>query len=185
MTYRELQAVLDRLGSAIGASEAHGCLCGSLCARAAYGAPEWVGELLQADAAATLDAASRRLLLALHRETDSALRSRESGFAPLVPDDGAALADRVQALADWCGGFLYGVGASGAGGELTAADDVREILHDLAEIARARLDPQEPAQAGEGAFAELFEFVRVGVQLAFEELAAARSARTFPGRALH
>lgn len=185
VSYRELQAVLDGLGSAIGASEAHGCLCGALCARDACGTPEWIGELIEADAATRLDVSSRRLLLALHDEADSALRSQDFGFAPLVPDDRTALAERVQALADWCGGFLYGVGAAGPGGPLAVSGEIGEVLRDLAEIARARVDPRESAEAGEEAFVELFEFVRAGVQLTFDELDAARLARPQAGAAVH
>ena len=37
MTYRELQAILERMDTAVGAAEAHGWLCGALCVRRGYG----------------------------------------------------------------------------------------------------------------------------------------------------
>lgn len=185
LTYGELQAVLDGLGAAVGAAEAHGCLCGALCVRAGYAAPEWIGELIQAEDAAGLDGGSERVLEALHLETLETLRSEDFGFVPLVPGEGTPLADRVQALADWCGGFLYGMGAGGAGTRVAEVGDLGEILRDLGEIARARVDPEQAAEPAEEAYAELFEFVRAGVQLAFDELEATRSAQPLAGALVH
>jgi hypothetical protein len=181
VTYGELQAVLDGLDSAIGAAEAHGCLCGALCARAGYATPEWAGELIDGERVTGLDGQSQAVLDALHEQTLEALKSQEFGFAPLVPDDSATLEARVEALSAWCAGFLYGVGTGGAGTDPAAVDDVDEILRDFGAIVRAQLDPQEAAQGGEEAFVELFEYVRAGAQLAFDELAALRSAQPDAG----
>jgi len=176
VTHQELQAVLDGVGSAVGAAEAHGCLCGTLCANEGYATPEWVRELIDADARPRLDGELEQVLRALHEETLEALLSQDFEFVPLVPDDGAALEERVEALAAWSGGFLYGIGAGGIGSRFAEVDDVGEVLQDLGEIARARLDPHETADDGEKAFAEPFEYVRAGAQLAFDELAALRSS---------
>jgi len=184
VTYRQLQAVLDGLGSAVSAAEAHGCLCGALCAREGYATPEWVGELIEADSPG-LDGQAEQVLRELHEDTLETLRSQEFEFAPLVPDNGVALEERVEALAAWCGGFLYGVGAGGAGASPTEVSDVGEILRDLGEIARAQLDPQEAAEGGEEVFTELYEYVRAGAQLAFDELAALRLARPWTAAVIH
>ena len=69
------------------------------------------------------------------------LRSDDFEFAPLLPDEDAPLADRVAALAAWCGGFLYGVGTGASEQAIAAAGDVGEFLRDLADIARAELEP--------------------------------------------
>jgi uncharacterized protein len=173
MTYRELQEVLQRLDSAVGAAEAHGWLCGALCVRAGFGAADWLVELAgdAPGAAGELPA-----LRELHAETRDALRSPDFAFAPLLPEEVAPLAERVAALAGWCGGFLYGIGAAGANDAAAKTGDVGEILQDLAEISRAELEVGRGADAGEADYAELQEFVRAGAQLAFEELAALRAA---------
>src|SRR5271170_819112 len=82
----------------------------------------------------------------------------------------------TAALAQWCQGFLYGLGA----GRITDASElpgeVGEIVRDFIAITRADADAAEEAdEADENAYAELVEFVRVGVQLLFEELAVARA----------
>jgi uncharacterized protein YgfB (UPF0149 family) len=173
MTYRELQDLLQRLDSAVGAAEAHGWLCGALCIRDSFGAADWLAEL-----AGDANGAAGELpaLGELHAETRDALRSPDFAFAPLLPPEQAPLAERVAALAEWCGGFLYGIGAAGASDAAARSGDVGEILQDLAEISRAELEPGRGADAGEADYAELQEFVRAGAQLAFEDLAVLRAA---------
>ncbi|MEX2149382.1 MAG: UPF0149 family protein [Steroidobacteraceae bacterium] len=173
MTYRELQDLLHRLDSAVGAAEAHGWLCGALCVRECFGAADWLAELA-GDATGT--AGELPPLRELHAETLDALRSPDFAFAPLLPEEKAPLAERVAALGEWCGGFLYGIGAAGANDAAVRTGDVGEILQDLAEISRAELESGRGADPGEADYADLQEFVRAGAQLAFEELAAQRAA---------
>ncbi len=185
MTYAQVQAVLDGLGSAVGAAEAHGCLCGALCAREGYTTPEWIAELIDAATSGRIDDRSQRMLQEFHEATLQALRSQNFEFSPLVPDDRVTLDERVEALAAWSGGFLYGIGAGGAERRIAELDEVGEVLQDFSEIARARLDPLETAEAGESAFTELFEYLRAGAQLAFDELAAHRVAQPRPEIVVH
>ena len=170
MTHPDLQAALARVNMTVDASEAHGRLTGALCARAGYAASEWLADLAadSGGAAPEPDAA----LDGVPADTLAALRSDAFEFEPLLPDDDAPLADRVAALAAWAGGFLYGLG-TGASDQSIGAGDVAEFLRDLAEIARAELEPGGGGDAGEGDFTELVEFVRAGAQLTFDELAEA------------
>lgn len=183
MTHGELQDVLHRIDSAVGASEAHGWLCGALCVREGFGAAEWLAGLAD-DADGAAAAGELPVFGELHAETLESLRSDDFGFTPLLPAENAPLADRVAALAEWCGGFLYGVGAAGASEAAAKSGAVAEILGDLSEISRAELEPGRTGDAGESDYAELQEFVRAGAQLAFDELAAFRAAGAAP-KAVH
>lgn len=182
MNYRELQAALDGMGAAIGAAEAHGWLCGALCARPGFESADWLRELAETATTGATAERSADTLCAIHAETLESLRSPEFGFEPLLPGDDAGLDERVAALASWSGGFLYGFGS---GGPAAGTGDVGEFLGDLAEIARARLEPGQADEDGESDFAELAEFVRAGAQLAFDELAAARAGAVPAGAAIH
>jgi hypothetical protein len=104
-----------------------------------------------------------------------AFQSPEFEFEPLLPADDEPLAARVAALAAWCGGFLYGLGTGGPDPSIAKSGEVGEYLRDLADIARAELERGRSAEEGEGDYAELFEFVRAGAQLTFDELAGARA----------
>jgi uncharacterized protein len=174
MTHQELQEALDHMAIPVGAAEAHGWLCGALCARSAYGAGDWLRDM-SADAGTAEERKPSEPIRAVHDETLAALRSSEFEFAPLLPGDEAPLGDRVAALAAWSHGFLYGLGSSAPGGDIAKAGDVGEYLGDLSDIARAELEPGRSAEAGEEDYTELFEFVRAGTQLTWDELAATRS----------
>ena len=100
---------------------------------------------------------------------------RNSAFRAALPDDDALLADRVAALAAWCDGFLYGIGSGAPGGDIAKEANISEFLRDLTDIGRAELEPGRNADAAEADFTELFEFVRAGAQLTFDELAQARA----------
>lgn len=173
MTHADLAASLARMNITVDASEAHGWLAGALCVRKAYDARAWLAEL-DADGGGNPPLPDDELK-ALPDETLDAFRSEGFEFAPLLPVETAPLADRVAALAAWSGGFLYGIGTGASDAAIAKAGDVGEFLRDLADIARAELEPGRTADAGEGDFAELHEFVRAGAQLAFEELETVRA----------
>lgn len=173
ISYAELDQAFAASAAPVDAAEAHGSLCGALCAIAGYGVDDWVNEVLaDADAASALRA--RHVMASLFDETAQALGGEQMTFEPLLPDDEAALADRVAALAQWCTGFLYGLGA----GQLPSLDqvpgEVGEVLRDFSEIGRATVDSADGEESNEGSYAELVEFVRAGTQLVYEELAGHR-----------
>jgi uncharacterized protein YgfB (UPF0149 family) len=98
-------------------------------------------------------------------------------FEPLLPDDAASLAERVESLAAWCQGFLYGFGAAGTANRSGLPDSVSEFLADLARISQVGDVGSGTEEVEEAAYAELVEFLRVGVQLVYDELAALRAAQ--------
>lgn len=175
--YQELDRSLSAVGSGVEASEAHGCLCGALCAVPLFPAAEWAAELLPDDAGAAASTALLSLLADLREQTLGALSGDDMTFEPLLPADTAPLDERVRALAAWCTGFLFGLGRSGTPEKLPG--DLAEIMQDFSEISRAALAAGEGGEEAERDFTELVEFVRASTQLAFEELAPHR-ARSAP-----
>ena len=117
-----------------------------------------------------LNQESMALLRRLGRETEEQLADPGLAFRPLLPDDMEPLDVRVEALGEWCEGFLLGVGLGGVArqGELSA--NVQEILRDLQEISKVSWDVEADEDA-EASYVELVEYVRVGVMLMREELA--------------
>jgi len=106
-------------------------------------------------------------------------------FELLLPEDEAPLDSRTVALAQWCQGFLYGLGGSAIQDAGGLPGEVGEIVRDLSEITRVGVDSDQNAESNESAYAELVEFVRVGVQLVFEELSPLRDQPSSPGAPLH
>lgn len=168
---------LEELGISTGAAEAHGELCGLACVLGGRAADAWLATL--AETAGTAQAAALELLGGMAGLSCEVLAEGAMRFTLLLPADEQLLAERTEALAGWCGGFLAGLGevaTTPAARAVLGGDTAREIIGDLAEIARATLDQAEPDAEDEIAYTELVEFVRVGAQLLFDELHAVRSA---------
>jgi len=171
MTHEDLQSALARMDITVDAAEAHGRLCGAICTRRGYGAGEWLADLADGDGIPEPGPE----LLRLPKWTLEVLSSEGFEFEPLLPGEAAPLGERVAALAAWCDGFLFGIGSGAPDPKLAQAGEVGEFLGDIADIARVELEPGRKADAGESDYTELFEFVRAGVQLTFDELAPARA----------
>lgn len=174
VAFEEVARALAAGASTVHAAEAHGCLCGALCLRRDYPIAEWLDEILPDPAAsAGCDAA----LAALHGESVGVLARPDMEFEPLLPDDDADLASRVEALAAWCQGFLYGFGAAGTAPQAQLPRDVAEVLADLAQVANAGAVGDDVPEVEEDAYAELVEFLRAGVQLVYDEFAGLRAGQ--------
>lgn len=174
--YGELQAALGAAPSGSVAAEAHGTLCGLLCAGAGDVPEAWIHNTLAdlEDYSFGGPGDARGLLEAMHQSTVAGLEGDQMGFEALLPDDEIDLEDRAAALAGWCNAFLYGLAMRGLSPMEELPDELREILADFAEIGRAGVAEEEAEEVGESAYAELVEYVRVGVQIVFDECRAPR-----------
>lgn len=180
--YAELSAMLARFGCGGDAAEYHGALCGALCVKPADDID--LLALLEG-ATSTGDEQAQAELRRLCRQSLAALQDDNMAFAPLLPDDDAALLPRVQALADWCEGFLFGL-ATRANLDLDAcSEDAREIIRDFAQFTRASVGDSDEAEIEETAYTELVEYIRVGAQLIYMELRPAPTPDPKISKAIH
>lgn len=173
VSFAELDQVLQSSGSAVATAEGHGVLCGAFCATDDYTIERWIEEIIPDDVE-TFDATSREALGLVYSDTRRALREDQMEFMPLLPEDDMALDARAAALALWCQGFLYGLALSGLDPKTKLSADVQEILKDLTHIGRASVDTEALDEDSESAYTELFEYLRAGVQLIYDEMAAVR-----------
>ena len=153
------------------AAECHGVLCGMLCARGSLPLQVWINEFLEEPPAS--GAPHDESLQTFHELFDATLRelhSEDLEFEPYLPDADAPLHERTQALASWCQGYLYGLGASGIGERSAAVpENTRELISDFSALAQAKTGAGSPDEL-EDVYAQLVEFIRVGVLLIHEEL---------------
>ncbi len=177
----DLQRALDHSRAVCDGPEAHGTLAGALCTAAPYRLDDWLGEILPDGVAPPADLERLR---SVFDATRSSLSGNDFEFQLLLPDDGDNLADRTAALGEWVQGFLYGLG-TGRAPDLAGDSELSELLRDLTEISRVDVEATELDEDSEAAFAELVEYVRVGVQLLFDRLAAAREPVRSQRRDLH
>jgi uncharacterized protein YgfB (UPF0149 family) len=179
-TYDEFERVLREARALPEPAEAHGTLAGALCSSRDYGLLEWLREILPDDSPE--EAALQSSVL--QKVYDGMVRSLggiDANFAPLLPDDESALGERAEALSAWCQGFLYGLGSGTTADPSKVSTEAAEIIRDFTEITHVGVDAEDENEENETAFAEVVEFVRVGVQLLFVELAPARGEEAMPG----
>jgi len=169
--YSRVQQLLAQERSLAEPAEAHGTLTGGLCAVDGYRFEDWLHEILPEGRAAPTATATLR---ELYTATADALLQPDMELGLLLPADDEPIAARTAALAQWCQGFLYGLGAGAIPDVRQLPGEVGEIVRDFVEITRADVDEGQGEESNENAYAELVEFVRIGVQLLFEELAGAR-----------
>jgi uncharacterized protein len=162
-----LNNALEQLATSYDAEECHGTLTGMFCANSGLQLEDWLsgidtqGTVLPQEAQETM-----RVLYTVTREqlNDSVL-----DFHPLLPDDDVDVVERVEALGQWCQGFLLGL-SSGKVEFDKLPDDSGEILRDMLEISRLSGLDLDGGEEDEESYQQLLEYVRTGVLLLNEEL---------------
>ena len=188
----DVETALYKVDAMMGAAEAHGALCGMLCARGSTELSEWSDHVLGEQEAGNVllrDVVS--VLSALHQNTLEQLNDALTEFHLLLPDDDDDLTLRVEALANWCQGFVYGLAAGGLKEDTEIPEDSQEIIRDMIEISRAGLEQLEDEEEdGDGedavdsdeenerAYMEIMEYVRTGILLIHEEMQPLQAANT-------
>jgi hypothetical protein len=176
--HHELDAALRHCGATWNASQAHGFLCSRIAVRGTQARRGWLNQLTadgEKDDALRGDCAA--MLETLFTITWRQLAERQSQFVPLLPEDSRPAAQRADALAHWCEGFLHGL-VSGPHPEALrtqlTTEPLSDIIKDMLEFTRATADDIDDEDSEE-AYVELVEYIRVAAQLAFEELAGFRA----------
>ncbi|AOV18036.1 hypothetical protein BJI67_14050 [Acidihalobacter aeolianus] len=167
--FESLDEELRGAGAAMGAAEGHGLLCARLALGTLGDEESWLQETLGSSADASVPC--RQGLSELYRNTRLQLDDAEISFQPFLPGDEAELNERVAALGQWCYGFSTGLVLAGLQAERLEAlpEQVREFIDDLGRIAQVSSD-SVAYEEGEADYAELLEYVRIGVLLLFEEM---------------
>lgn len=171
--YDELDAAIVRLQLGTDASELHGSLCGFLAGGGALGRQPLLAALELEGEGTAPSAQDQALLDRLAKQARGELADPELGFEALLPADDRPLAERAEAMVEWCRGFIGGFGLGGAGAHAQLSDEAQEILRDLTTIAGSAFDFGDENE-DEDALIEVHEFVRMGAMLLFTECQGAR-----------
>lgn len=176
--YDTLNDALRRCGATWDAAQAHGLLSSRLAVAGTDAGLDWLQQVLEGTHESdALRAECAAMLDTLFQATQRQLSERLSEFAPLLPDDSDTASVRAAALAHWCEGFLHGLVSVDHGETLKerlARDPLADIIKDMLQLTRADVDEDSDDESNEAAYAEIVEYVRVAVQLTYEELADLR-----------
>ncbi len=160
-------------------AEFHGLLCGMLCADPGLTRAGWLKAISRE--IRDLDA-DNAVLQQLYQATHIQIDSDSLDFHLLLPDDDQALGERALALGDWCQGFLSGLGLGGLSATAELPGEADEFIQDVSQIAQLGLDAGDDEESDETAYAEIVEYLRVGVLLLRQTL---DPSPALPGQRLH
>ncbi|MBV1876268.1 MAG: UPF0149 family protein [Pseudomonadales bacterium] len=180
MKFNDLDEMLDGQQTPTDLAELHGRICGWLSAGAKL-SDSIETEMLAgwqdtAEADLALDDVKLGEAIALLAgDIHSKLSDVDFGFQMLLPEDNVAINIRQQCISRWCAGFLSGFGLSGRFAEGELDSEIREVLTDLAQIAKLdeNLADEIPEDdANESDVFEITEYVRMAALLVFTECAS-------------
>lgn len=186
LDFETVDQALSDAEAGINASEAHGTLCGLLCAQQPFDAQTWLlHTLITTDSENPSVAFARSLLERLAESTANQLNASDYDFTLLLPDDEHALQTRTLAVSRWCQGFLEGLRLARVAHPEILPDDAGEVMRDIMEISKAARFQVEESNESEADFTELVEFLRAGIRLVYEELHAPAKPATSAPAQLH
>jgi len=161
--YPELERQLNHLNAQMQATESHGVLCARFCLEQRPNPAAWVQEVIGPQDMNNLQVQATQVSLAhLYQQTEQVFHAELENFVLLMPDEYEDLSVRLQALVDWCSGFVSGLGLSGVQIDESLDSAVKEILEDFMDLTRMEVDVDE-GEENEISFTEIEEYVRIGV----------------------
>lgn len=171
--YNDVSDALEALSALGTAGQSHGLLCALMCAHARINREAWVDSLLGGHIEPSDDKAREayQLLHEVFNATKDAFQRNEFELPLLLPEDDSPLPERVDALGEWCQGFLTGLHLLGMDIEKNSNAEIQECLEDLLSISQVELTPEDQVdQESENYFLNLVEHVRVAVLTIMQEL---------------
>jgi yecA family protein len=184
----DFDVVADALKSAgldSDTAECHGALSALLSTVEGLNAAHWLALYLTAEKAAELPADILAVLGTVFEATAEQIDNPEFGFNLLLPSDDSMLDVRVEAISNWCQGFLMGLGLAGVKDIESLPGDLSELVQDFIKISRADALALDDTEASENAFAEIVEYVRVGAMMFREEMKALNTDNQEKPQPLH
>lgn len=168
-TYPSVIDALAIYGSSSTPAETHGLLTAFVACEVNIQKQAWINTLKSLyvsheDAQAQ---AATEALEKLYDQTHQQLKGDDFEFNLLLPEDDRGFEERVEALAQWCQGFVSGLNLMGVDLNRHFNEEVDEALQDLVKLSCLSLDQEENSgtQENESAYVELSEYARVAVML--------------------
>ena len=168
--YDELNEILITSGAGFHASECHGFLCALICGNGQVQEQKVKDYFLLETDEIINPGVCFNYLQTLAEDIEAKMYSTDFELELLLADEDDPLAERSRSLAEWCQGFMSGMGLSGVKQEQIPAES-QELISDFYNIARLDVDHKDELDHGDDfALMELIEYVRLGAIFIFEDL---------------
>mgnify|MGYP000938640154 CR=1 FL=1 len=151
-------------------AEAHGILCGQLCAGSRLTGLGWLKQYLPMLGVKRepWEALTQRLYKLRHF-CEEDLENPGMEFTLLLPDEEEKIETRLNALSEWCSGFLAGFGSVGLA-SAPLPEEVGATIKDLQAISQVDVaSADDNGEEGETDFFEVSEYVRMAVISLYQE----------------
>lgn len=179
IVYTDVADCLDRAELDMLAAEIHGIACGLLAGDSSADKIKWVQELIPSlDPQNVLQKDAVREMGRLFDDARSGLQDSEFRFELFLPEDDLQLSTRMEALQDWCQGFVLGMTMAGVKDYSKLPEDSKDLMEDFVNIGTSGEFDYEDEQESEIAFTDVSQYVRVGALLINEELQPMRQSST-------
>ncbi len=167
--YEQIEEILAETECETSAAELQAILCGMLAAGIPLNDKSWfktVNDIANdgREISSLAESKIRELFVWTHQQ----MNELDSLSILLLPDDSYPSVDQLEAIADWCQGFLLGFGLQ-MGNKDISNPEVKESLADLAEISHIELDAEENEET-QAALITLIEHLKVAVKLIYWEI---------------
>ena len=179
VNFFDLENNLHSVGSSWLCAQSHGLLCGRLSVMGPNAFNVCIEQIFEgASSQELLRQSCENMLQDLFKDTWMQLVERQSEFELFLPDDEGNINERTEALSHWCDGFLHGI-VTGKKPKILKEylnnEPINIIIKDFLEITRASVNEETDEEENENAFNEVMEYIRVSVQLVYEELSDFRN----------
>ena len=180
MNFEYIDQARKKAHISIDVSEYHGKIAACLCCDN-ISAEDLLPEEVNADRSSLSSETMelKTVLVNVIVETLENLNDTEMTFYPVLFPDSESLIERTLSLSNWCQGFIDGFGFSIAQKNISMdkieQDIIREIIEDFSQISKLTSASVMNQDEEELAYMEVVEYVRVGVQLIFEEMRVAKT----------
>jgi len=168
ISYEVIENALFKADAMTEPAEAHGTLCGMI-AISGKGAPyDWLTHIFGEHDPQDLNIKeATNTLLDLHDNTLREIIDQDYELELVMHDDDTPLDIRVDDLAHWCQGFLFGLSMSGLKDIKSLPEDAAEVLQDMMDISKAGFSADDDDEENEQAFAEISEYIRIGAYVIY------------------
>lgn len=169
MAYQILSSIFQRYDSDFSVAQAHGMATAMLCVDGHSDAINWLNEIFEAQdqpieedkvQIINLFEQTRKLL---DPDTDESLFK----FDLFLPEN-VNLSEQATTLANWCEGFLWGIGY--AQSKVDGQEEMDGILRDMVAFTKLDSDVEDDNDNDEDAFIQIHEYLRAAVLIIRDEL---------------
>ena len=166
-----IESALGRVNAEISGAELHGAVSGLICAFPQITPEDCFGLVFGEE---NISHKQEESFVGLFNYTWQSLQQMDFEYNLLLPDDDEPLGARIEALADWCHGFVTILQMSPEEHKSTWSEDVKSVIDNIQDVTFIDTESTEDSNDDEVAYVELVEYVRLGILMIYADMIEAK-----------